>query len=421
MRQGPRGIRRALAGAALLAALGAAAGCQDAGAKYSTRYYYTTTDDGITLALRRYEPKNRAANRDPVILCHGLSYNLLFWDLDGKVSLPRYLAEAGYDVWSLSLRGSSPSSQPLQSAVRRMARFNLDPALLTTLKERLRDVTLTDWSVDDHIRHDVPAALALVREQTGHRRAHWIGHSMGAMVMFAYLGTAQNGEDDAVRTFVALAAPMAMFQPLNEPCQFLLDSHVALAVGSAMVGSSSTAAVGAIFGDLGLPKDRLFYNGRNIEGSVLRALFQRAEEEISARQLTQLLNMVRSERFTSLDGSVDYTAGLSRVTRPSYLLAGTVDNMASVGAVQYAFREIRSNPKEFRLFGRVNGQQEDYGHDDLVIGRQARQEVYPTILQWLEGFPNVPGDEPFLLQPGPGAPGAGEPPAPTGGSSLDGG
>ena len=49
------------------------------------------------------------------ILCHGLSYNLLFWDLGEEVSLPRYLADAGYDVWSLSLRDATPSSQPLSS------------------------------------------------------------------------------------------------------------------------------------------------------------------------------------------------------------------------------------------------------------------------------------------------------------------
>jgi polyhydroxyalkanoate synthase len=373
-------------------------GCEAPG-RYNTKYYYTTTPDGVTLALRRYQPQVLDGEKNPVILCHGLSYNLLFWDLDESVSLPRYLASHGYDVWSLSLRGATPSSQPLSSAMRRLARFNLEPEVLKTLQARLQDVTLTDWSVDDHIRYDVPAALAFVREQTATSRVHWVGHSMGGMVMMAYLGQAQAPETDQVQTFVGIAVPMVAFHPLSDPYQFLVDQQGTLAVGSKVVGSSATAAVGVVAGDLGTPMDKLFYNSNNVEDSVLRALFYKAEEEISPGQLEQLMSMVRTERFTSLDGEADYVAGLKGVTRPTYLLAGTVDNMATVAAVQFVHREVPGQPKQYRMFGRVNGHQSDYGHDDLVIGRHAQQEVYPTILEWLDDFPAGNGSEAMMLRP----------------------
>ena len=74
--------------------------------------------------------------------------------------------------------------------------------------------------------------------------------------------------------------------------------------------------------------------------------------------------------------------------------------------MKYVYREIASQPKQFRLFGRVNGHKNDYGHDDLVIGKHARQEVYPTILEWLDDFPVSTSEQPLPLQPG--VPGQGD-------------
>ncbi|MBN1846609.1 MAG: alpha/beta fold hydrolase [Sedimentisphaerales bacterium] len=368
---------------------------------YKVSYYYTQTDDGITLALRRYEPDKIALETNPVILCHGFSYNLMFWDLAEQVSLPRYLAEAGYDVWSLSLRGAAPSSQPFNSALRKLTHFHIDPEMLKTLQKRLTDVKMTDWSVDDHIRYDIPAALRLVRDKTQARRVHWIGHSMGGMIMFAYLGQSSGEQVDAIKSFVAVAVPMTVFHPLNDPFQFLLDSEPAMNIGSRVVGSSAPATLGVLFGDLGMPLDRLFYNGPNLSDDVLRRLFQQAEEDIATSQFRQLMQMVRTERFMSLDRSLDYTGALSRVRQPAYLLCGSVDNMATVGAVQYAYRQIQSPIKEYRLFGRINSQRNDYGHNDLVIGKNVRREVYPTILDWLKKFPRSLQESELLLQPRP--------------------
>ncbi len=102
----------------------------------------------------------------------------------------------------------------------------------------------------------------------------------------------------------------------------------------------------------------------------------------------------------SVDQSVDYTAGLTKVTTPAYLICGTVDNMATVGSVRYTYRQIQSEDKQFRLFGRVNSHKNDYGHNDLVIGVHAQTEVYPTILDWLDKHPCLPHEKELMLQPG---------------------
>ncbi|MBN1436632.1 MAG: alpha/beta fold hydrolase [Sedimentisphaerales bacterium] len=362
-------------------------------------YYYTQTADGKTLALRRYEPDLISAQRNPIILCHGLSYNLMFWDLDDQVSLARYLAQQGYDVWSLSLRGACPSSQPWNTAIRKLAHFNIDPAAINTLTQQMQQTPMIDWTVDEHIQYDIPAAIDFVLEQTERRRVHWIGHSMGGMIMFAYLSQATPEQADKIRTFVAAAVPMTVFHPLSRPMNFLVEIEDLIAVGSTVVGTSAPAGIGVIFGDVDDEFNRLFFNGRNMEDHVVRRLFQVAQEEISPGQLHQLVGMVRTEHFRSSDDSIDYTAALNAVNTPTCFLVGSVDNMATPDAVRYAYRSLRTDQRDFHLFGRVNGQRQDYGHDDLIIGEHSKEEVYPVILQWLERY-NVRIEEAeFLLQP----------------------
>jgi hypothetical protein len=70
------------------------------------------TADGWTLVAHHYRPTARpVAGAPPVILCHGLTYNAQFWDLDPSCSPAEYLAAAGFDVWAVSLRGCGLSQK----------------------------------------------------------------------------------------------------------------------------------------------------------------------------------------------------------------------------------------------------------------------------------------------------------------------
>jgi poly(3-hydroxyalkanoate) synthetase len=99
--------------------------------------------------------------------------------------------------------------------------------------------------------------------------------------------------------------------------------------------------------------------------------------------LDQFTGMIKTGQFTNVDGSFDYTANLDKVKVPILLLAGQVDNIASPEVVLYAYRAVSSTDKTYRMFGRVNGYRANYGHNDLVLGKHAREEVFPLIAQWL--------------------------------------
>ena len=70
------------------------------------------TADGWTLVAHHYKPTPAPrVGAMPVILCHGLTYNALFWDLVPEYSFAEYLAAQGFDVWAVSLRGGGLSQK----------------------------------------------------------------------------------------------------------------------------------------------------------------------------------------------------------------------------------------------------------------------------------------------------------------------
>ncbi len=68
---------------------------------------------------------------------------------------------------------------------------------------------------------------------------------------------------------------------------------------------------------------------------------------------------------------------------PILLIAGQVDNLAPPEVVRFAYNKVSSTDKTYRMFGRVNGYKANYGHNDLMLGKHAREEVFPLISQWL--------------------------------------
>ena len=125
--------------------------------------HYFPAKDGWGLTLHRYGPS--APQGLPIILCHGLSSNRFIFELPGAPSLAKYLAKEGRDVWVAELRGSGMSDSP---------------GLLTS------DVSYA-WGFDDHLDKDIEPIINKVLELTGAGAVHWVGHSMGGILILAHL------------------------------------------------------------------------------------------------------------------------------------------------------------------------------------------------------------------------------------------
>jgi len=347
--------------------------------------HWVKTDDNWTLHILRYKPVRLDPKRSPVILCHGLSHNNLFWDVVPKTSLAQYLQAGGFDVWSVSLRGAGQSTKPKLSQLKQLFRLNVSVFNPAGLLNRQPALIRTNWTVDDHIYHDIPAALSYVLKLTGHKQVHWIGHSLGAMIMFGYLATS---DQTVINTFVGVSPPMFLIRPANDVFEIMAQQADFVRIGNLAAGTNLRAVFGALAGNLiETPIDLLFLNSSNVEPGLVNVFYYRCEEDISPGQLDQLIRFLKVGHFQSYEGKVDYTEMVDKINVPVLQIVGQLDNMALPGFVAVIHDRLGSKEKKLRIFGKINGYRADYGHDDIIIGKYARLEVFPYIANWLNEHP----------------------------------
>jgi len=296
------------------------------------------TADGWTLALGRRRPRGPARG-PPVLLLHGLAVNRLFMDFGvERWSLSAHLSAAGFDCFALDLRGHG-ASRPGPSR---------------------------DWSFDDYLGQDLPAALDAVRKATGAERALLVGHSQGALL--ALCAAARHPE--RVAAVAALAGPVRL-----GPVPRL--AALAFEVRSQLRFLARMAAPFA-----GLVHLRLAsIETRNVERPVLRRFLANAVEDVAAGVARQLRSWIDEGSFASLGGE-DYRALLPAARQPALFVVAPRDGVAPPPAVR-AGHDAWGGPRELLVAGREAGFACDYGHGDLVLGRSAPDEVFPRVRDWL--------------------------------------
>lgn len=322
---------------------------------------WAKTDDGWLIPLYHYPPSATVAGRDPVVLCHGLGANRFNMDVSPSLSLARYLADHGWDAWIMEVRGVGNS-------------------------RRVEGGKSWDFTFDDFVTRDLPAVFREVRRATGAPRVNWVGHSMGGMVLYAYLAT---GDQTQLGRCVAAASP-GTFEFMGGPFRPLGRLADWLPRGGHFPASSLAPMLLPFFTTSRMTEElrrvlTLAGNPDNFPMDALRRMGAAGIGDTSNRVYRQFGDWVAHGSFTSEDHKVDYRSGMRRIDRPFLFLAGRWDELVSPAAVLQGYNEIASREKKYHLFGRANGDQADYGHGDLILGRASVEEVYPEIEAFLRG------------------------------------
>lgn len=339
------------------------------------REYYAHTKDNWKIALHRYAPERSIPGRMSVLLCHGLGHNGHFWDLDAPHNFAEYLRDVGWDTWIIDMRGGGESSKPIW--------YWMHGPDLTIVKHLDMDPTKLDWNLENYIFYDAPAALELIKRETGSTSVAWIGHSLGGIIGLCWLERAHAaGQDPGIGCFVGVATPMIVPQP---PTMFQRDFKYFNIAAAAVNNRWQALFQRATLGQFPTPLDVFYYNQKNMDALTIQLLYLRVVEDVPVTVLEQLLKMAQCGELVSPDGKFNYSKELWRVSVPVLFIAGKGDHSADPEAVHYAYEHVSSKDKTFRTFGLAWGDSIDYGHDDLILGKRARQEVFPFIASWLEG------------------------------------
>lgn len=345
------------------------------------KIYNVRTKDNWTLSISRYIAKDPSVKKKAaVILCHGFNINNKFWDLDKSCSLAAYLARAGYDVWSPSLRGAGLSSKTLIADVRNLIKPDLFNIPQTLIKAPF-DFTKFDWSIDDHIYKDAPAIINLAKKESGFNKVYWIGHSMGGIIMFGYLEAEKRND---IAGFIPIGSMIFIDCPPPPRLKMIAEQRPLLTTSLLINTLAAPQFRDFTLGVVKSPIEELLLKRENMDKKIALRFFREAIDDTSPGVVSQFSNSIKAGKMLSKNGKFNYTDALGRVKTPMLMLAGGDDGFVSEGALKKSFDGVSSKDKTMTVFSRANGYSADYGHCDLILGRNSEKEVYPVILNWLD-------------------------------------
>ena len=240
--------------------------------------YLVKTPGNLSFRITRtWTTKSLELNREPVVLCSGLAHNRKIFALgndgqmgpESKSSLKNKLALAGLNVFSVEL--------------------------LRVSKEKID----FDYLLFNHI----PAFIDFVRKLTGHNQVHWVGFSMGSMVIYAYMASARDFMLNKLKSISAICSPFFL-HPEQLPKKLLRTYKWAFFYRS-LVNYLNYASILP----LKAKKKSLKALGNNIENmndKVVEKLFSEILEGIPKGLLDQLKDWAYSEDFRSNPGWAEF-------------------------------------------------------------------------------------------------------------------
>ena len=329
--------------------------------------HHPVTDDGVPLLLTRFH----GGDRGPVILAPGFGVSTLSFTTDTvNMNLPEYLVSNGYDVWLLDYRAS-----PILPSAR--TRFTIN------------DVAQRDW----------PAAVNMVRDHTGADSVQALGHCVGSMsllmgllsgrvegvrsVVSSQLTThPRTTTENRIKAWIRVAEWLDRFGvdtvttdvrkgfrdelfdvllranpiPREEDCQSPVCRRIFALYGisyrHAQLNDATHRAIPAMFGMSGIG----------------------AFEHLSL--------IVRKGHVVDAGGGDSYMSHPDRLRIPIRFIAGAENQifLPESSKLTYEWLQSANDPS---LYSRTVIP--DYGHMDCFVGRNAAIDVYPIVLEHLEG------------------------------------
>lgn len=208
------------------------------------------------------------------------------------------------------------------------------------------------WTIDTHVEVDVPALLRFVLRAAGSSgggagagggaagapRAHFIGHSMGGMVL---CGVMARGDATAAKVRSCAAVASGLF--LGDSWWRLFERLLPLsrALRAVPSGALLRAYAPLMLGAWRVPfLDMLYLYPPNVDRRLARALMTRNFSDISPGVIRQIASAFAPEGLATADGRARYAGAgrLGRVGAPALFLVGDYDRMCPpAGVVRFVF------------------------------------------------------------------------------------
>ena len=314
-------------------------------------YTRCKTKDGWELGVYKYSPLQKL-NPFPVILCHGMGGHARIWELRGQESWALQLRDAGFEVWSISLRGSGKHA----------------PTYIDTAKG-------WGWTIEAHLQEDLPALLDTIEKESGSSQFHWLGHGLGGQLITLYQS---EQSDRRIRSCVIMGTGLSLVGGLDgwERLSHYWPLPVFPLKRLAQSISPFVILLSWWF--------RRFFEHPRADKDELKQMLSHGCSNVSTPALRQWVHWTQSGKWTSFDNKIHYEDRLESFKTPVLFIAGSSDRLSPVHAVETLCKALGSSEKSITVLSTKNGSSSDYGHLDLVTSPNITADALPLVKDWFQ-------------------------------------
>lgn len=328
--------------------------------KIKGEIHHPITEDNWKLTIEHFTPKNLDKRKYPVILCHGLMANRTYFTINEENSLAYQLSLNGYDVWVVDLRGRETAGSP----------------------SWFFGEKTYSYSVDDYIQKDMDTIIEYVLKKTNAEKVNWIGHSMGGMIAYARIGSYN---ETRIANLVTVGSPFSFELP-STSLELWHKSGSCISSVLPVIPMGTVAKMNSYSCIDLTPKPGLLeilLYPENTDQKVIKQSQRYMITNIAKSEALQLKTGLETGEFYSMDGKINYTENLKNIKIPVLLVLGRRDHLGFGYTVRYIYENLSTKDKKIIIIERAQGAQEDYGHGDLLLGKNAKEDVIIPIIQWL--------------------------------------
>lgn len=308
------------------------------------------TSDLWSIRLCRYLPKKGPG--EPVLLVHGFMANQFNFALPEGQSLADVLSADGYDCWLIELRGCVSSVPPFGRS-------------------------LSEPAIEDYIFKDIPAALQYIQQKTRYPKVHWIGHSLGGMLLYAYQA-AFGGK--AIASGTTIGSPINFEGVrLNGVKPLLLLRYLP---SSIFRGLQRLGVVLAY--RFKLKSSLVPVNWNNMNPELDGRAFSNVVEAPPLPVAKELAFCAANRVWRIQNDEIDVVEAMNHFDVPLFAIFGAGDSFVPLHTIDDFFDKLPIKDKDLMILSKENENADDYSHVDLMFGRYSADEVFVPILSWVQ-------------------------------------
>jgi polyhydroxyalkanoate synthase subunit PhaC len=319
------------------------------------------TDGPVVLVRKR--SADVAQSRGAVLLIHGFGQNRYSWHLSQR-SFANYLADRGFDVFNLELRGHGRSRH---------------------------EGSTYPTAFESYVEEDTAMALAVAAQVSGHPKVFLMGHSLGGAITYAaapvlaerlaglvtFAGVFHFGVGQPLFRLVSQAYGIAGV--VADPLLHRSVPYIPVDLVGRLLMAGERVLDHTLFSRFPLG---LWYPG-TIESSILRERMLKGMDRTGFAVLRQMVEWAATGEFVGRRGGIDYAAEFARLQIPKLILTADRDGLCTPKDCYPAYISSTSRDKTYRKFDVRDGAGH-WGHVDLVCGSRAPLHVWPYVGDWLD-------------------------------------